>query len=53
MSDNEIETKQTKRKLEEALDLIDAMVMELRFRGCEDHHKLVLQARRLRQSYKS
>lgn len=36
-----------KAKLPEVQQLLDSMVMELRFRGCEDNHRLIRQAREL------
>ena len=34
-------------KLREVQQLLDSMAMELRFRGCDDNHRLVRQAREL------
>ena len=35
-------------KLYETQRLLECMVAELRFRGCEDHHQLIRQVRDLR-----
>ncbi|BBO67116.1 hypothetical protein DSCA_10460 [Desulfosarcina alkanivorans] len=37
------------QKLYETRQVLESMAMELRFRGCDDNHKLIRQARELSQ----
>ncbi|WP_153307117.1 hypothetical protein [Desulfosediminicola flagellatus] len=34
-------------KLNETKELLEAMIMELRFRGCDDQHKLIRRAQEM------
>ena len=49
MNENADELKQ---KLQDTQELLEAMLMELRFRGLEDDHRLIRQARDLCDCYR-
>ncbi|GGI78172.1 hypothetical protein [Shewanella gelidii] len=46
-----IQLAQTESLLEEAISMLESMSCELRFRGCENNHKLVRRARIFKQRF--